>query len=1676
MPITIYYTKRFNKDIEQELQKEECKDALTKYNNRTFRSLNIHKLKNFGNNIYTMYINITDRIIFHRDQRGSINVLDVIRHHNYDNSKVKGFNIASLFENDREVFVKFSSIKEDKAEYKEDEEEDFFQNLEEESLYNGIFVTLSGFQNEAINEVGSEIIQGSSTNKLPLLISGAPGSGKTLVAREILIQYIDAKILENLYYASLDDKDLGDKKDISTAATATQLAPTSTATATQLAPTSTATALAAAPDDTDLDDDNLDASISEKQIRAYYIAPSKHLRKKMRQAISEFPDADQYSTYIKIISYEKFITRHLKISKDVANIDHFEEWLNTKKIAQLKTKLQLDVKDLYHELSIAAVMSKENYLNLGINQSSLKDKASRDLLFSLYNDYKSYLHQNNKVDLALYKMQTTENLEGSPLLILDESQTYTHCQLLNMQKIFKKNAVYLGDSNQSMMSAVSYSDYLKTLYYNKNSKTEYLNVKEWSYSYRCPEMIVGFADEIKDLKKSIFSIKNSALLGTIGNTKTGGVYTLNKEEQESIFKVRSVNLAYVVFTKKEKEALKKQNIHHIFLPEEILGLEYKHIILYNIFDIEGLKDLVKYDDDKLQKKSSETAGSNEQILLLNKLFVAITRTTNNIYIIEPNIDQTRVSPLLQHLKITEKDAVSRRTQTLDIKAITNSTNVEWFEEAISLFKQGKEDQAQQIIKYLESKLESDKISPLFNELLNISNSKQYDIFKIKYDILKQIKAIIDNDNSQLDSHIYFEGYDYSKMFNLTIQELSQKYTQENEISDEEKQFINFLISKKDTNNSFMEIICSKFDLSTSIEKYIFDTYLKNKIKAELLSSAVDHNNESLANLLIAAPYNTNPSEALYFAVKRKDNKAIERLIQTYNADPSEALYFAVIHSDYDEIGVRLINNYKSNPLEAYCFAIIRDKQNILEILEDKHNINVIEAYCFAIMQNKQNILEILEDKHQVTIIEVINLSFKKKNIDLIIQLCNKNLTTPLTLLDFAIINNFIDAIAFMVDNNFINPLDVLYHTINNKNHNNLVMDLIKSGVVNPLEALDIAITYNKLELIIELIKNKLITIQDIILVNNHNKAGLVTSLINNNLADINEVFYLTLEHDNRNIAAELINSNLVYQHIILDNAILQNKLNIIIGILISNQTYTANVLNFAIKNDKVSIVTELVRNKLVNEYTAIELAILDNKVEIVTKLVKTKLVDEYTALEVAIWNNKAEIVTELVKNKLDSKLYALEVAIRNDKVDIITKLVNNKLVSLSNALEVAIRNNKYDKISKLFNHYKLSEALYFAMKYNNEELISKLQEKKFNPSEVLYFAIKHKDENIIPKLQNPPYKANLSEALYFAIKNKDNNIIPEIKKQPYNADLSEALYFALIEDYELAKTMITSYSAKPLEALNLAIMRENMDVILKLINYSTRRVFLPSALKLAIKNDNLEIVVGLINEKLVEKLDALHDAIIHDNLKIVVGLINRDLVEKLDALHDAIIHDNLEIVVGLINKELVSESEALISAIINDAQNIVVGLINRELVSETKALRFAMEHNFIDIIKLLIDNNFFNIGDVIEIAISYDYSYIATQLINEGLVDKSEALLFALRNVDDNNKLNHIVASYNINNNLLSSVRQLAENDQHVLEMINEIESKIQGQRSEDANPTPSHASAVAGERAAQAGNRFSRQ
>ncbi|HIO71330.1 MAG TPA: hypothetical protein EYG60_05295, partial [Campylobacterales bacterium] len=343
-------------------------------------------------------------------------------------------------------------------------------------------------------------------------------------------------------------------------------------------------------------------------------------------------------------------------------------------------------------------LSEEEYIKLGVKQSLFKENE-RTSVYKKFIKYLKYLKDNNLVDS---NMEQLHNPNRYDLIVIDEVQDFTNAQIYAILK-HGDDFILSGDSNQIIYSnAFSWSK-LKEMFFKTENDKHISILKE---NYRTSQTITEVANrllKIKQLRFGSIDKESNYLINTVSNIE-GEIFfwtdrAMIKEIDEK--KGDDVNFAVIVFDEVSKrDAKMKFRTPLIFTVQEVKGLEYKNIVIFNFVTKyqKKFRDIVqginKSDLEKELKFSRNRNKENRELeqykIYINSLYVAFTRGTENLYIIEEKPHQ-----LWELLGVVESEQV-----TLE-KSL--STKEDWEKEAKRLEKYGKIEHVEEIRKKIEQK-------------------------------------------------------------------------------------------------------------------------------------------------------------------------------------------------------------------------------------------------------------------------------------------------------------------------------------------------------------------------------------------------------------------------------------------------------------------------------------------------------------------------------------------------------------------------------------------------------------------------------------------------------------------------------------------------------------------------------------------------------------------------------------------------------------------------------------------------------------------------------------------------------------------------------------------------------------------------------------------------------------
>ncbi|WP_434527844.1 UvrD-helicase domain-containing protein [Vibrio sp. K4] len=404
-------------------------------------------------------------------------------------------------------------------------------------------------------------------------------------------------------------------------------------------------------------------------------------------------------------------------------------------------------------------LDKADYLELGIKQS-LFEHQERERVYSLFEKYLRFLHESKLFDVNIISQQYLQKVSPKyDFVVIDEVQDLTNTQLMLILKSLYCPTDFLlcGDANQIVHPNFFSWAKLKSLFFNEASYQEgqqALNILQ--ANYRNSSLVTNVANRILKLKHARFGSidrESNFLVDCVGE-HTGKIQLLKDDnitkETLNASTARSTKFAVLVMhTEQKAQASRLFATPLVFSVDEAKGLEYENIVLYNFVNDESsafkqISQGVKQSDldvDSLaysRAKDKSDKSLETYKFYINALYVAVTRATTNLYVVEGNHHH----PLLALLDL------ERFSGDIEIEKQASSVE-EWQKEAVRLEQQGKLEQAQNIRHTILSEqavpwtpLTGEALSTLRHQALEESNKKAQ-LLLLEYSVMNQCHATIE---------------------------------------------------------------------------------------------------------------------------------------------------------------------------------------------------------------------------------------------------------------------------------------------------------------------------------------------------------------------------------------------------------------------------------------------------------------------------------------------------------------------------------------------------------------------------------------------------------------------------------------------------------------------------------------------------------------------------------------------------------------------------------------------------------------------------------------------------------------------------------------------------------------------------------------------------------------------
>lgn len=614
------------------------------------------KLK--GHHVYSARVNHSDRLLFTFIQvngKSYLMLLDVVKNHDYHKSRfLKPSVLKHYLEKNKEAFESkiineesFDSISPGDLPF-------LFEDslLSEEikpteiTFFDHKFIEFSGNQQEVLEST------------LPLIVNGAPGSGKSCLAISRLIR-------------ATENRAEGDLSPI--------------------------LYLAESP---------------------FLVKAMKEVWMELPGSQDLHQDLVHFLTYEEL--YKSI--NPTAAGKTIVVEEDFKHWLNNhivryKKFVKANPKIQKmpeealkNFKAMYEEFKIiAGCKTLEEYKKMGKKQSLFHEPFEKDWLYGAYRDYQFHLEKEQKVQLSLCQL----DVSGSyGLIFVDEFQDLSPLQLESLYHLAIDGQIcYLGDTRQLLIDQKSKLPYLINML--RSSHTGEVRHILLPCSYRCPKKIKEVADALIRLRTFLTGgmadkYENPEIILSDSQEKgLGNVYWINPSSSTAeieLLEIRkraqSPNLAVITQEKYKAEAREYFGTSLVFTPEESKGLQYETIVVYKLFDNDNcyeantiLSTNPSLDLTKHTHRAKTGVGEERFGPYFNGIFTTFTRSMESLIIYQEKSHE--IKQIVRYFEpfMSEK---------LD-NVVYLSTKQNWEDEATKLEKKGFIQEASEIRK--EKKLD-----------------------------------------------------------------------------------------------------------------------------------------------------------------------------------------------------------------------------------------------------------------------------------------------------------------------------------------------------------------------------------------------------------------------------------------------------------------------------------------------------------------------------------------------------------------------------------------------------------------------------------------------------------------------------------------------------------------------------------------------------------------------------------------------------------------------------------------------------------------------------------------------------------------------------------------------------------------------------------------------------------
>jgi len=367
--------------------------------------------------------------------------------------------------------------------------------------------------------------------------------------------------------------------------------------------------------------------LRDLQGQVLYISLSKYLVENAKH-ICNCSENIEFLTFQELFQIQNEIT-----------FENFKVFANKQKISEIEKYFE-EFRGVITADFEKPYLSESEYQNLGEKQSLF---TNRQEIYSKFEKYLTFLKTENLTDSNMEKLEISKNYD---FIVIDEVQDFTNSQISAVLKN-GQDFILSGDANQIIYSNFFSWSKLKTMLFKTEENSTISILKE---NYRNSQNITEIANKLLKIKQLRFGSidKESNYLIETTSKIQGDIFfwkDLKMAQEINRKKKDDVTFAVLVFNEKAKKDAKKVfETPLIFTIQEAKGLEYKNIILFNFLTNETqkfseiAKGILKSDLERELKYSRPKDKTDRELdtykIYINSLYVALTRTIENLYIVE----------------------------------------------------------------------------------------------------------------------------------------------------------------------------------------------------------------------------------------------------------------------------------------------------------------------------------------------------------------------------------------------------------------------------------------------------------------------------------------------------------------------------------------------------------------------------------------------------------------------------------------------------------------------------------------------------------------------------------------------------------------------------------------------------------------------------------------------------------------------------------------------------------------------------------------------------------------------------------------------------------------------------------------------------------------------------------